>query len=338
MGNQTVVMEDPPEIITSYTVVGPMEGQGPLGGTFDRVWKDSLNQEQSWEKAESKMMEDALQGALTLSGIQQDQIDFQIGGDLLNQLISTHFAARSLGFPLIGLYGACSTMALSTALAGMLIDGHFARYVMVGVSSHHDTAERQYRMPTEHGNQRMMSAQWTVTGAASLLLGRSATGIAKINGAHPKVTAATIGRVVDLGVKDTNNMGAAMAPAVADTILNHLQDMKRQPSDYDLILSGDLGEVGWNLVKDILRQSKVKLGDEFADCGRMIYGADQDVHAGASGCGCSGVVFAGDILQKMRLGKLRRVLFVGSGALHSPISCFQGESIPGIGHAVVIET
>ncbi|MDR3289266.1 MAG: stage V sporulation protein AD [Peptococcaceae bacterium] len=328
-GNQTVVFADSPVILSSYTVVGPMEGRGPLGKTFDQVWPDTLNKEKSWEKAESKMLQEAMQGAVSRSGFGKEQIDFLLAGDLLNQLISANFAARQLGLPLIGLYGACSTMALGLAVAGMLIDGQFARQVLVGVSSHHDTAERQYRMPTEHGNQRAICAQWTVTGAGSVLLGSEGDG--------PRITAATIGRILDFGEKDTNNMGAAMAPAVADTILNHLKDLNRQPSDYDLIVSGDLGKVGLRLAKEILLKSGVAVGEEFSDCGVMIYDAAQDVHAGGSGCGCSSVVFAGDILRKLRAGTFKRVLFVGSGALHSPISCFQGESIPGIGHAVVIE-
>ncbi|MGE4271645.1 MAG: stage V sporulation protein AD [Desulfitobacterium sp.] len=328
MGNQTVVFSNPSVILSSYSVVGPMEGQGPLSKSFNSVWKDNISGNSSWEVAESKMLEEALEGAISRASMPKDEIDYLLAGDLLNQIISANFAARTMGLPFIGLYGACSTMALSMSVGTMLIDGGFARRVLVGVSSHHETAERQYRMPTEQGGQRAMSAQWTVTGAGSLVLGESGEG--------PRITAATIGRIVDFGEKDTNNMGAAMAPAVADTILNHLNDMNRTPDDYDLIISGDLGSVGLNLSQEVLKKNGLTFNN-FSDCGVLIYDKKQDVHAGASGCGCSAVVFAGHLLDKIKSGEYKRVLLVGSGALHSQTSSLQGESIPGIGHAVVIE-
>jgi len=329
VGNQTVVFANPPVILSSYSVVGPKEGQGPLGKTFNKVWEDGLHGEKSWEVAESKMLQEALQGAIDQASIQKEQIDFMLAGDLLNQITSSNFAARQMTLPFIGLYGACSTMALSIAVGSMLIDGGFARNILVGVSSHHDTAERQYRLPTEQGAQRAMSAQWTVTGSGSVLLSGSGEG--------PRVTSATIGRVIDYAVKDVNNMGAAMAPAVADTILNHFQDMHRKPVDYDLITSGDLGAIGLALACELLKQSGMDMGTRFTDCGVMIYDDSQDSHAGASGCGCSSVVFAGEIMQRIKVGELKQVMLVGSGALHSPTTALQGESIPGIGHAVVIE-
>ncbi|MDA8226800.1 MAG: stage V sporulation protein AD [Desulfitobacterium hafniense] len=329
VGNQTVVFANPPVILSSYSVVGPMEGQGPLGNSFNQVWPDNINGEKSWEVAETKMLQEALQGAVTQAGVQSDQIDFMLAGDLLNQIISANFAARQMALPFIGVYGACSTMALSMALGSMLIDGQFAKHILVGVSSHHDTAERQYRLPTEQGAQRLMSQQWTVTGAGSLLLGQAGVG--------PRITAATLGRVLDYGETDVNNMGAAMAPAVADTILNHFKDLNRAPSDYDLIASGDLGSVGLGLATEVLKRSGYEMGDTYTDCGVLIFDPSQDVHAGASGCACSAVVFAGHIMERIKAGELKRVLLVGSGALHSPTSAFQGESIPGIGHAVVIE-
>jgi stage V sporulation protein AD len=306
-----------------------MEGKGPLGKSFDLVWTDSLNGEKSWELAESKMLQNAMQGALDSSGIPANQIDYMLTGDLLNQIMASNFAARTLALPFIGLYGACSTMALSTAVGSMLLDGGFAQNILLGVSSHHDSAERQFRLPTEHGSQRAMSAQWTVTGAGSLVLAREGSG--------PRITAATIGRVLDYEEKDVNNMGAAMAPAVADTIINHFQDLNRKPQDYDLIISGDLGTYGLALAHKVLKQSGVDIGQEFTDCGVMIYNPDQDAHAGASGCACSAVVLAGNIMQRLKNGELKRVLLVGSGSLHSPTSALQGESIPGIGHAIVIE-
>ncbi|AFM42199.1 stage V sporulation protein AD [Desulfosporosinus acidiphilus SJ4] len=328
-GNQTVVFGSPPVILASYSVVGPKEGQGPLGKTFNKIWKDQLNGEKSWELAESKMLQEALQGSIDEAGITKDRIDFMLAGDLLNQIVSSNFAARQIALPFIGVYGACSTMALSIALGSMLIDGGFAEYVLIGVSSHHDTAERQFRAPTEQGNQRAMSAQWTVTGAGSVLLGKQGVG--------PRVTAATIGRVIDYGETDANNMGSAMAPAVADTILNHFQDLKRTAQDYDHIASGDLGTVGIALAAEVLKQSGSDMGTVFTDCGIRIFDSTQDVHAGGSGCACSSVVFAGDLMQRLKAGELKRVMLVGSGALHSPTSALQGESIPGIGHAVVIE-
>ena len=324
-----MVFVNPPVILSSYSVVGPKEGQGPLGKTFSKVWKDQLNGEKSWEVAESKMLQEALQGAISQAGVPKEQIDFMLAGDLLNQMISSNFAARQMALPMIGIYGACSTMALGMALGSMLLDGGFAQYVLVGVSSHHDTAERQFRSPTEQGTQRAMSAQWTVTGAGSVLLGRSGTG--------PRITSATLGRVIDFEEKDVNNMGSAMAPAVADTIINHFHDLQRKPEDYDLMASGDLGAVGLALAGEVLKQSGIDMGTGFTDCGVMIFDSSQDVHAGASGCGCSSVVFAGEIMRRVNVGELKRVLLVGSGALHSSTSALQGESIPGIGHAVVIE-
>ncbi|HBW35741.1 stage V sporulation protein AD [Desulfosporosinus sp. BICA1-9] len=328
-GNQTVVFANPPVILSSYSVVGPKEGQGPLGKTFSKVWKDQLGGAKSWEVAESLMLQEAMQGAIDQAGIPKDHIDYMLAGDLLNQIISSNFAARQMTLPFIGLYGACSTMALGLAVGSMLIDGGFAKHILVGVSSHHDTAERQFRAPTEQGTQRAMSAQWTVTGAGSVLLGRSGEG--------PRITSATIGRVVDFAETDVNNMGSAMAPAVADTILNHFHDLQRQAVDYDLIASGDLGAIGLALATEVLKQSGIDMGTTFTDCGVMVFDASQDVHSGASGCGCSSVVFAGNIMSRLKLGELKRVMLVGSGALHSSTSALQGESIPGIGHAVVIE-
>ena len=328
-GDNTVIFANPPVILSSYSVVGPMEGKGPLANTFDKIWADTIGGNKSWEVAEHKMLEEAMQGAINQSKVNTNEIDYMLAGDLTNQIISANFTARRLGLPFIGLYGACSTMALSMAVGSMLIDGQFARHVVTGVSSHHDTAERQYRNPTEQGGQRAMCAQWTVTGAGSLVLGQGGQG--------PRITAATIGRVIDYGDTDTNNMGSAMAPAVADTILKHMKDMNRTAADYDLIASGDLGSVGLNLAKELLKRSGLETKEEFTDCGVLVYDSSQDTHAGGSGCGCSAVVFAGDIMQKLKSGEYKRVLLVGSGALHSPTSALQGESVPSIGHAVCIE-
>jgi stage V sporulation protein AD len=328
-GKQTFMFLNPPVILSKFNVVGPKEGQGPLRDSFDILLQDTYYGEKTWEKTETKMLETTIRGAINKANISLDSVDFMLAGDLLNQIISSNFAARQIGLPFIGLYGACSTMALSTALGAMLIDGKFASKVLCSASSHHDTAERQYRAPTEQGNQRAMYAQWTVTGAGTLLLSNTGEG--------PKITSATIGRVIDYGETDANNMGAAMAPAVADTILNHLKDLDRQPDYYDLIITGDLGLIGMQLVLEILKRSDIKNLNNFSDCGVMIYSSDQDTHAGGSGCGCSAVVLSGYILDKMFNRELNKVLFIGSGSLHSPASLFQGESIPAIGHAVSIE-
>lgn len=328
-GNQTVVFENPPYILSGHTIVGPKEGQGPLAGSFDVVMKDTYDGEKSWEKTETKMLATVMRETAKKADVPLDSIDYLLAGDLLNQIISSNYAARQLGLPYIGLYGACSSMALAMSIGSMLIDGGYASKVICSASSHHDTAERQYRFPTEHGNQRAMYAQWTVTGAGSVLLGDRGTG--------PKVTAATIGRVLDFGETDTNNMGAVMAPAVADTLLNHLNDLQRQPDYYDLIVTGDLGSVGLQALLELLERSGVNTPANLNDCGVMIFDSKQDVHAGGSGCGCSAVVFAGHLLKKICLGEYKKILLIGSGSLHSPTSSFQGETIPGIGHAVSIE-
>ncbi len=329
VGNQTVVFQNPPIVLSGYNVVGPKEGEGPLKGSFDKVLADTYDGEKSWEKTEAKMLETAMREVVNKANVPLVSVDYILAGDLLNQIISSSFAARQIGLPFIGLYGACSTMALSTALGAVLIDGGFASKVICSASSHHDTAERQFRLPTEQGNQRAMYAQWTVTGAGSLLLGNS--------GAGPKVTSATFGRVIDYGETDTNNMGAAMAPAIADTIINHFSDLNRQPDYYDLIATGDLGSIGLQLVLEILNKSGTKTGINFTDCGVMIFSPKQDTHAGGSGCGCSAVVLTGHILKKIISGELKKILLIGSGSLHSSTSSLQGESIPAIGHAVSIE-
>ena len=329
VGNQTLVFENSPYIISGHSIVGPMEGQGPLAASFDTILKDTHDGEKSWEKTETQMLERAMREVATKAEIPLNSVDYILAGDLLNQIISSNFAARQIGLPFIGLYGACSSMALSMALGSMLIDGGFGSKVICSASSHHETAERQYRLPTEQGNQRAMYAQWTVTGAGSVLLADS--------GAGPRVTTATIGRVIDFGETDVNNMGSAMAPAVADTIINHLNDLQRQADYYDLIITGDMGSVGLQLLLKILENNNIKIPKNFNDCGVMIYKTEQDTHAGGSGCGCSAVVMAGHILKKILAGSFKKVLFIGSGSLHSPTSSLQGETIPAIGHAVSIE-
>lgn len=329
VGNQTVVFQNPPAILSGYSVVGPKEDEGPLKGSFDKVLPDTYDGEKSWERTEAKMLKTALQGAADKGNTPLNEINYILAGDLLNQLISANFAAREIALPFIGLYGACSTMALSIALGAMLIDGDYAFKVLCASSSHHNTAERQFRLPTEQGNQRPMYAQWTVTGAGSVLLSAVGEG--------PRVTSATLGRVVDLGETDANNMGAAMAPAVADTIINHFHDLNREPDYYDLIVSGDLGNIGLQVALQVLSKSGLSLGSIFSDCGVMIYSSKQDTHAGGSGCGCSAVVLANHLLNQMLAGQLKKILFIGSGCLYSPTTTLQGETMPSIGHAVSLE-
>jgi len=324
------MFKNPPVIAATATIVGPKEGEGPLAQTFDKIVEDPYYAEKSWEKAERRMLEEVMQTALKKAALAPTSIDYLLAGDLLNQIISAGFTARSLGIPFIGLYGACATMYEGLALGAILIDGGFADYVLVGASSHYSTAERQYRFPTEQGVQRPPTAQWTVTGAGAALLART--------GAGPVITHATIGKVLDLGQGDPSDFGSAMAPAAADTIVRHLQDTVRGPQDFDLFLTGDLGLYGKGLAEQLVRERGFDIGNKFADCGTMIYDHHrQDTHAGGSGCACAAVVTGGYLMQQMLTGKIKRVLGVATGALLSPLTTKQGETIPVIAHAVAIE-
>ncbi|MDU4962127.1 MAG: stage V sporulation protein AD [Sporomusaceae bacterium] len=328
-GEQTLLFGVPPVIAGTAAIGGPMEGEGLLKDYFHYIMEDTLHGEDSWEKCESFMLEwVASHAAQSLPG-GIDNVDCLLAGDLLNQLMATHFAMRSLGRPFIGLYGACSTMAMSIMLGSCLIDGGFFNRVVGCASSHHDAAERQYRFPTELGVQRPPSAQWTVTGAGAAALAASGDG--------PLVTAATIGKVVDMGLKDPNNMGPAMAPAAVETLYSHLSDLNRQPDYYDMIYTGDLGIVGKTLVIEMMREKGVEISANYEDCGCMIYREDQDAHAGASGCASSAVAFCGYIYQMLLQKKLQKILLIGTGSLHSITSYQQKESIPCIAHAVAIE-
>lgn len=328
-GLQTIWLENPPIILSSATIVGPKEGEGPLGGKFDKVIGDNYYGEDTWEKAERRMFKEVCQMAVQRANLQLQDIDYFLAGDLLNQIITTNFTARDLGIPFIGLYGACSTMYESMALGAMLIDGGYADHVLVGASSHYCTAERQFRFPVEQGVQRSLSAQWTVTGAAAIVISRWGDG--------PVITHTTIGKVIDFGQGDPNDMGAAMAPAAADTMFRHLKDTQRRPGYYDLFLTGDLGSYGKELALKLVQQKGYDLSDRYTDCGILIFSPEQDTHAGGSGCACSAVVTCAHILPELKVGRLKRILGVGTGALLSPCSCQQGETIPGIGHGVVIE-
>ncbi|MHB8171436.1 MAG: stage V sporulation protein AD [Thermincolia bacterium] len=329
LGKQTVMFQNPPIILSSAAIAGPKEGEGPLGLFYDQLLEDNLFEEETWEKAERKMLFESMILSMNKIDLVPEDIDFMLAGDLLNQIISANYTARQTGIPFIGLYGACSTMAESLALGSILIDGGFAAKVVCGASSHYDTAERQFRFPTELGVQRPPTAQWTVTGAGASVLGESGQG--------PRITHATFGKVLDLGISDANDMGAAMAPAVADTIVTHFQDTARDQAYYDLIITGDMGNVGKGLVQLLVAQEGYNIADKYTDCGVLVFDPAQDTNAGGSGCGCSAIVFNSYLLHEILGGKFKKVLFIGSGALLSPTALLQGESIPGIGHAVVVE-
>lgn len=330
IGKQTVKFESPPIVVSAYSMVGPKEGKGPLNYYFDTVLQDHLYGEKSWELAESKMQRETVKEAIKKSNSKIDDIDYMLAGDLLNQLMSATFAARALKIPFFGLYGACSTMAESLSLGAMLIDGGYADKTVCVTSSHFCSAERQYRFPLEHGNQRALSAQWTVTGAGAVVLSKCGNG--------PKITYVTTGRVIDFGIKDPNNMGAAMAPAAIDTIYRHFEDTSLKPEDYDLIVTGDLGSIGKEITMEMLLDKGYDISKVYEDCGVLIFDhKKQDTHAGGSGCGCSASVFCGYIYKNLLNKKYKRILLVSTGALLSPTSTQQGETIPGIAHAVTVE-
>lgn len=328
-GQQSIVYSKPPVLVGTAAIGGPMEGQGRLADYFHYIMQDNLHGEDSWEKCESFMIEWVAQHAAQSLPGGIAAADCVLAGDLLNQLMATHFAMRSLNRPFIGLYGACSTMAESMILGGCLIDGGFFQQVIACASSHHDAAERQYRFPTELGVQRPPSTQWTVTGAGAAAIAAAGTG--------PRLTAATFGKVVDMGIKDPNQMGSAMAPAAVDTLYQHLQDLNRQPEYYDRIYTGDLGSIGKALVSQLMQEKGIDITANYEDCGCLIYHEEQDTHAGASGCASSAVAFCGYIYQMLKQQTFRRILLIGTGSLHSTTSYQQKESIPCIAHAIAVE-
>lgn len=328
LGKQTVAFATPPSIAGHANVVGKKEGEGPLSTSFDLINQDDTFGEVSFEKAESTMQKMALQNALDKAKQATSILDYVFAGDLLNQCIASSFAVRGQDIPFFGLYGACSTMAEGLVLASMMLDGGFGEWCAAMASSHFCSAERQYRTPLEYGGQRPPNAQWTVTGSGAVVLARDGDG--------PYITHATVGKIVDKGICDATNMGAAMAPAAYSTIAAHLEDTNRQPSYYDLIVTGDLGSLGREIVTDFFHRDGIDLTN-YDDCGCLIFDPQtQDVHCGGSGCGCSAAVLTGYLLNGMREGKWQHILFCGTGALLSPTSTMQGESIPGICHAVAI--
>ena len=331
IGRQTLRLSHPPAIISHANIGGRHEGRGPLAAYFDELSDDGFFGEPTWEKAESTMQKRVLGRALEKAGLTFSDIDFVFAGDLLNQCIGTSFGLRDSGIPFYGLYGACSTMGESLALGSLLVAGGFAERLGAMTSSHFCTAERQYRMPVPYGSQRTPTAQWTATAAGCAILGREGSG--------PAVTAVTCGKIVDKGITDANNMGAAMAPAAYDTLSAHFAATGTGPRDYDLVVTGDLGALGHQIVADLFARDGVDMGGNYTDCGLLLYDIqNQDMHAGASGCGCAASVLCGYLLGEMERGRWRRILFAPTGALLSPTSTCQGESIPSICHAVVIES
>ena len=329
LGKQTVRMTSPVSITGYASIAGQKEADGPLRNYFDIIMEDAEWGEKTWEKTESKMQRSAVIHAAEKSETNIADINYIFAGDLLNQCISSTFGLRDLEIPFLGVYGACSTMAETLGLAAMTVDGGYSSLSAAVTSSHFCTAERQYRTPLEYGGQRTPTAQWTVTGAGAMLVSEK--------GEKPYITHFTAGKIVDLGISDANNMGAAMAPAAVSTLTAHFRDTGRSPSDYDMILTGDLGKIGKSIAIDMMAEEGYDMTKNYNDCGCMIFDIDrQDMHAGGSGCGCGAATLCGYVMNRLLAGEINRVLFLGTGALLSPTSSLQGESIPSVAHAVVI--
>ncbi len=328
-GRQSFVLPEPPVLTAWASVAGKKESEGPLAHTFDLKSTDTYFGQKTWEQAEKHMQQQALRKRAEQAGLQPTDFDRGFSGDLLIQCIGASFTLRNTGIPHLGLYGACSTMAEGLLLAAMTVGGGFADRAVAMTSSHFASSERQYRFPLDYGGQRTPTAQWTVTGSGAALVCAQGRG--------PRITACTIGTVTDLGVKDANNMGAAMAPAAYAAIRAHFDDLHTGPEDFDLIVTGDLGQLGKELLLELARRDGLSLGGRLADCGTMVFdNTRQDVHAGGSGCGCSAIALCGHLLGELSSGKLKKILFCGTGALLSPTSTQQGLPIPGICHAVSI--
>ncbi len=326
MTGQTIFFNNKPRVIAGYSIVGPKEAAGPLDPYFHkRLRKDDFGQD-SYEKAECKLHMSAISGAIIAAGLTPSDVDLNVGGDLLNQIITSSFSARELDVPFVGMYTACSTFGQALIVAAALIDGGFIRNAACSTSSHFSTAERQYRYPLELGTQMTPTSQWTVTGAGCTLLGKEGSKIC--------VESATVGKVIDFGVSDANNMGAAMAPAAAKTVSQHLKDTGRSADYYDYIVTGDLGIYGSRLFLELLESDGIKAAMNHKDCGEMIFDKKQRCPQGGSGAGASSVVFNSYFLHQMRAGSIKRMLLVPTGALLSKLSSLQGETIPGIANAV----
>jgi len=317
-------------VITAWaSVAGKKEKEGPLGHEFDITEEDAYFGQKTWEQGEKRMQQLALETLLKKAGMHKSELDIVFSGDLLNQCIGSSFTLRNMGIPHLGLYGACSTMAESLLLAAMAVGGSFADKVVAMTSSHFASSERQYRFPLGYGGQRTPTAQWTVTGSGAALVCKDGQG--------PRIESCTIGSVTDLGIKDANNMGAAMAPAALATIKAHFSDFGVSAKDFDLIVTGDLGQLGKEILLSLSQREGISLGGKLTDCGTLVFdNTKQDIHAGGSGCGCSAITLCSHLLSKLNSGKLKRILFCGTGALLSPTSTQQGLPIPGVCHAVCI--
>lgn len=319
-----------PSIIGAATVGGPKECSGSLGKFIDvKLDKDTFG-EKTFEKAECKMLTTAINNCISNAKLKETDVDVILAGDLLNQIISATFSARKFNSGYLGLYNACATFTESLIVGGVLVDGGYLNNVVCATSSHFSSAERQYRYPLELGSTRPPQSQWTVTGAGASVLSKNRVNL-------PCVTCATIGRVVDYGVTDANNMGAAMAPAAADTLLVHFLETSRTPDYYDLIVTGDLGTLGTRIFKDLIYEKGFDVEKQHVDCGELIYNIKEDEYQGGSGAGCMAIVFNAYLLRRLKEKKLRKILLIATGALLSTVSSQQGESIPGIAHAVVVE-
>lgn len=330
VGHRTWKFENQPVIISTGTVAGPFEGQGKIANDYDLIHEDLWMGQDSYEKAHRIMFEEACENALNKSGLTKDKIQYIIAGDLVNQITPTSFASRKLSIPYLGLFGACSTSMEGLALSAFIINYGGAEYILTGSTSHNAAIEKQFRYPTEYGSQKPPTAQWTATASGVALIAKEGSG--------PVVTSATIGKVIDMGLSDPFNMGAAMAPAAVDTIEAHLKDLNISANYYDIIATGDLGKIGYSIASELFEKHHVEIDEGiFQDCGLMIYREDQPVFSGASGSGCSAVVTYGHLLNRMKAGELKRILIVATGALLSPLSYQQKETIPCIAHAVSIE-
>lgn len=330
IGKQSIQFPKPPYLLASSSIVGQKEKEGPLGKLFDEVIEDPMAGEDNWEKGESEFMKRAIESAIQKSKITKDEVRYLFAGDLLGQLIATSFGVKDFQIPIFGIYGACSSAGEGISLASMAVAGGYADYAIAASSSHFGSAEKQFRFPLEYGNQRPLSSTWTVTGSGAFVISKKKSDV--------QISGITTGKIVDYGIKDSMNMGAAMAPAAAQVIYQHLQDFQRVPDDYDRIVTGDLGTVGQKILIDLLKENDYDISKQHMDCGIEIYSSeDQDTNAGGSGCACSAVTLSAFILPKIQCGEWKRVLFVPTGALLSTVSFNEGQSVPGIAHGVLLE-
>lgn len=330
MNRETIYFKNKPQIIATSTIGGPKESEGPIGDYIEVQLKDDKFDEKTFEKAECKMLSTVIDKVIRNAKFESTDVDALIAGDLLNQIISSSYAARDYKIPYIGVYSACSTMSESMAIASIMIDAGYMQNIVCTTGSHFSSAERQYRYPLELGSTRPPQAQWTVTGAGACFLSKY------IDKNYPYINSATFGKVIDYGVIDANNMGGAMAPACSDTLVTHFKNTKTNPNDYDIIITGDLGALGSRLLKDLTIEKGFDLSKNHVDCGEMIFNMAEEEYQGGSGAGCSAIVFNGYFYKKLLENKYKRVLFLATGALLSAITSQQGESIPCVSHAVEI--